>query len=56
MDRWSNIYQQVTIFLDSIFQQYDTKIDFALATDTSIHVQIEWMTVVSALNDSFLSG
>jgi hypothetical protein len=47
---------KLVLLLDSIFKQYDTKIDFAFATDTSIHVQIEWMTVVLPLNDSFLSG
>jgi len=47
---------KLVFLLDSILKQYDTKIDLAFATDTSIHVQIEWMTVVLALNDSFLSG
>jgi len=42
--------------LDSIYIIYDTKNLFALSTDTSIHSQIETMTVVSLLKDIFVSG
>ena len=51
-----NIYQIVSILIDSVSIQYDAKIHFALSADTSIHIQIKWTTVVSVLNNIFLSG
>jgi len=42
--------------LDSTLIQYDNKTIFAFSTDTSIHIQIESMTVVSVLNNIVLPG
>ena len=42
--------------MDRISIQYDGKIHFALTTDTSIYIQIKWMTIVSVLNNIFQSG
>jgi len=36
-----NIYQIVSILIDSVSIQYDAKIHFALSADTSIHIQIK---------------
>jgi hypothetical protein len=40
---------------DTIFIHYDRKIMFALSTDLSIHGEIRWTTVVSVMNDIFIS-
>jgi hypothetical protein len=56
LDRRSNIYLVVSIPLDSIYIIYDTEILFASSTDSSSDIWIEWMTVVSILNDKFVSG
>jgi hypothetical protein len=42
-------------FLDDRLLLYDTKSSFALSTDTSIEIWIKWTTVVSVLNDIFVS-
>jgi hypothetical protein len=42
--------------LDSTLIQYDTKTKFPFSTDTSIHIQIESMTVVSVLNLIVIPG
>jgi len=56
LDRWSNIYLVVSIPLDSIYIIYDTEFLFASSTDSSSDIRIERMTVVSILNDKFVSG
>jgi hypothetical protein len=56
LDRWSNIYLVVGIPLDSMYIIYDPEILLAWSTDTSCDIQIEWMTVVSIVNDNFISG
>jgi len=56
MDRWSNIYQVVYILLDNIYIKYYTEIIFAWCTDTSIDIQIDWMSVVSVFNNIFVSA
>jgi len=55
-DRWRNIYHGVSIIPDSMDIYYDTKIHFAWFTDTSIQIQSRWITVVSGMNDIFVSG
>jgi len=42
--------------LDRTLIQYDTKTMFASSTDTSIHIQIESMTVVSVFNNIVIPG
>ena len=42
--------------LDSIFTNDDTSIFCAWSTDTNIHSQIEQVTVVSFLNNGYVSG
>ena len=42
--------------LDSICIKYDTKILFALSTDTSIHIQCLYMSVESGLNYIFVTA
>jgi len=39
--------------LDSIYSKHDSKILFVLYTDTSIHIQIEALTVLSTLNNIY---
>jgi len=56
LDRWSNIYLVVSIPLDSIYIIYDTEILFASSTDSSSDIPIGWITIVSILNDKFVSG
>jgi len=53
---WSNIDHIASILLDSIYTTSDTEILFARFTNTSIHIQIKWMTIVSILNNQFVSG
>jgi hypothetical protein len=40
---------------DTIFIHYDRNVMFALSTDISIHSKIRWTTVVSVMNDIFIS-
>jgi hypothetical protein len=56
LDRWSNIYLVVSIPLDSIYIIYDTEILFEWSTNTSSDIQIEWIPVISIVNDKFVSG
>jgi len=56
LDSWSDIYWVVSILLDRIFIEYDTEILFALSSNTSIHIEIKWMKVVSVLNNIFVSA
>ena len=42
--------------LNTIFIQSDTKIMYAISTDTSIYIQNKWTTVVSVFHDIFVSG
>jgi hypothetical protein len=46
----------LVFLLDSIFLEYNMKIYIAVSSDTSIQIRIKWMTVVSVLNQIFLSG
>ena len=55
LDSWRDISGAVSISLDNIFIEYDTEIPFALSTNTSIHIQIKWTTVVSVPNNIFVS-
>ena len=48
--------KRLPCLLHCIYIKYDTKITFALSTDTSIHSQIKKTTVVSFLNDIFVPG
>jgi len=41
--------------LPSIYIEYDITILFAWWTDISIHIEVEWMTVVFILNDIFVT-
>jgi len=50
------MYQVVSILLHSTYIIYDTEILFAWSTDTSIYMQITRTTVVSLLNNIFMSG
>jgi len=54
LDQWRNIYQVVSILLDSNYTKCDTEILLVWFTDTGIFIEIEWMTVVSILNDIFV--
>jgi hypothetical protein len=44
--RWIDIHLVVGILLHSMEIKYDTEIQFAWSTDTSIDIEIEYMTVV----------
>ena len=56
LDKRSNIFQVVSILLDSINIKKDSKIPFAWSTNTSITMQVKLMTIVSSLNNILISG
>jgi len=53
---WNSIDHIASILLDSIYTTSDTEILYAKFTNTSIHIQIKWTTIVSILNNLFVSG
>ena len=50
-------FTKLLVFLvDSMFVNYDTKSIFPLSTIASMNIEIKWKTVVSLLNNIFVSG
>ena len=56
MDKESNIYQVVSILLNSIYIKYYNEILFAWCTDTSSDIEIEWTSVVFVLKNIIVSA